>query len=174
MNSSKKLLDIYFYAKNSEDTGKCGRWAIDNARIDVIAWKLPGGEISVSVEINGTWNTIKGARTPNGDCEQLQQQDATGKIIESLSAKLPVGTKVILEKTRGFIGTYDLEGTYCDLLLPQDEQKGSIPLVTILNSFFTNPIEIISVIGYYYLCDKLLMVDNGVIRIGNVKIEKDC
>ncbi|AYV83157.1 MAG: exported hypothetical protein [Hyperionvirus sp.] len=174
MKFSNQILDIHFNAKNDEATGKCGRWAIDNARIDVKAWRLSTGEIYVYVKIVGTWNTIKGARAPNSsNCTVLQKADASGDIIEFINAYLPKGTKITLEKTCGFIGTFNLQGTYEDLLLPKDKQKGSIPLLTVLNLFFSKRLIIINTTAKYYFCDKLLWIDSDVVSIGDVVIDKN-
>ncbi|AYV81328.1 MAG: hypothetical protein Harvfovirus27_17 [Harvfovirus sp.] len=175
MKNSNKILDVHFDAYNGEDRGKCGYWAVINARIEVIAWQLSTGEIYVVAKVDDIWNTIKGARAPNSkNCTVLQKADASGNIKEIINAYLPKGTTITLEKTCGYVGTFDLGGSYSDLLLPADDQKPPISPITIINSFFSNPLIIINITAEYYFCDELLWIDTDTgFAIGDVIIDKN-
>lgn len=159
-SKSNLILDVTFKACAIEDNGLTGRWALDNFNACLKAWQLIDGSIYAELNIDGRWETFKGARSPVHGITQLA--DACGELIGFENFTFAPGTILTPPKSRcEFQGTFNFGGTKEDLLLPVGEQKGSTSFFGFILSFFNNTMPINSIFLFkYYFKKMLLWVDS--------------
>jgi hypothetical protein len=137
---SKLVLNTVIKITNDEDSGMVGYWALDSYVKTVQVWKTPEGTYYADVKYVGTWQTFKGALSPEKGV--LQAKDGTGMMNGGYTATFTAAGVVQTFGSFGNFGnfkSYDFGGTKADVLLGTYAagQTGSTAPVSWLSTFFT-------------------------------------
>ncbi len=117
--SAAESFNITFNITNDLAYGVGGYWALGNYTRHVLVVQNGNRSYYAVVESEGTWKSIKGARNPVTGIPE--QENATGNFISIYNATLPGVLNTSL-KLNGYVGKYNVGGTFADILENQSDQ----------------------------------------------------
>ncbi len=115
------VANMTFGVCNDEASGNGGYWAIGNYTKNVQLRYLGSNTYLGKVTLNGTWHTIHGARSPGN--ATIEPANGSGTFYGVWYAQIPGKLNTSLT-SNGFIGSFNFNGTYSDLLKPNGNQTG--------------------------------------------------
>ncbi len=110
-NSS--TLNITFKVINDQNNGNHGYWALGNYTKHIYATSVGNGTYLATITLNGSWRTVKGAKSPNAGVPE--PSNGTGTFHSVYYALVP-GRLNTSNMLLGFIGTFNFNGTVGNIL----------------------------------------------------------
>ena len=111
--SSTPSLNVTAEIANGELNGRYGYWALANYTRHIEAFRISNSTYLLIMHLNGSWETFKGARSPNNGT--TEPANASGTFTIGYSAiepySLNTSTKLI-----GYLGRFNLNGTADDIM----------------------------------------------------------
>ena len=115
LKGATKILDITYTAKNDEDSGIGGYWALDHFKEHLKVWKLADGSFYALKQYDGVFAVPTGGLSPNATSTQTESAfgDIDGGYVATFTGTFAPSTN----PTSGNIGTFNYGGTMSDILL---------------------------------------------------------
>jgi hypothetical protein len=117
-SGGQTVLNIAWKAKNDEDSGLKGYWALDYFVEHLTVWKLPDRSFYALKSYLGVFSTPQGAISPGSSGTQAlaENSSAFGSIVGGYVATFTGTFNPGTQQVSGFIGTKDYGGTVTDIL----------------------------------------------------------
>lgn len=112
-HSIAPALNVTAEIANGELNGRYGYWALANYTRHIVAFRISNSSYLLVVHLNGSWETFKGARSPNNGI--TEPSGGSGTFTIGYSAIEPYSLNMSA-KLSGYLGSFNLNGTANDIM----------------------------------------------------------